>query len=69
MNTDLGYFALTPIWFRLLAVYLAVALCLAVYREKRAAGLGVAEAVAGVLLAAFVAPVLFVIELFKKPSA
>jgi hypothetical protein len=65
-NLDLGFFAITPIWIRLIVLYCLVGLALSLYEEKRAAGDGIAAAIGGTLLAAALAPVTAVKLLIAK---
>jgi hypothetical protein len=64
----LGFFALTPLWLRLIVLYFAVGLALSLYEAKRAAGDGMAAAIGGVLLAAVIAPITFFRLLFAPKS-
>lgn len=70
---DLGFFALTPLWVRLIVLYMAVGLALDLYQEKRIIGDSVAVAIGGTLLAAFIAPItairLLIAKWWKTPSA
>lgn len=54
---DPGFFAITPLWVRLIVLYIAVGLALSLYESKRTAGDGIAAAIGGTLLAAVLAPV------------
>lgn len=68
---ELGFVALTPIWLRMVVLYLAVGLALALYEEKRLIGDGMAAAIGGTLLAAALAPVTAIrllIAKWKTPS-
>ena len=57
MDTDLGFFAVAPLWLRLVVLYIAVGLALSHYEERRAVGSGIATAIGETIAAALLAPV------------
>jgi hypothetical protein len=72
METALGAFALTPLWVRLLLLYLFAGLALSLYDNRRQAGDSILKAVTAVLVAAVSAPVtavvLLVLFIMKRTS-